>query len=199
NAGNITLTKLPVSDEEEDSVSTPVSYVSGDDGNGKLDVGETWLFSTSYTLTQADLDTKGGGNSKLDNTATADTDQTEPKDASASVDLVYTPALNITKDVTSVTGGTADKAGDVITYKITVSNAGNITLTNLVVTDKVEGSVSTTVSYVSGDDGNGKLDVGETWIFSTSYTLTQADLDTKGGGNSKLDNTATADTDQTEP
>src|SRR5439155_1074426 len=111
NAGNITLTNLVVTNKVEGSVSTPVSYVSGDDGNGKLDVGETWIFSTSYTLTQADLDTKGGGNSKLDNTATADTDQTEPKDASASVDLVYTPSLGISKAVVSVTGGTADKAG----------------------------------------------------------------------------------------
>jgi hypothetical protein len=49
------------------------------------------------------------------------------------------PALNITKDVSSVTGGTlggaADNAGDVINYTITVENTGNVALTGVSVTD----------------------------------------------------------------
>ena len=45
-----------------------------------------------------------------------------------------TPALNITKDA-SVPGGTADAAGEVISYTITVENTGNTTLIGVAVTD----------------------------------------------------------------
>src|SRR5262249_54565909 len=116
------------------------------------------------------------------------------------------PAFSITKTA-SVADGTADKAGDVVNYTITVKNTGNVSLTGVVVTDKVEGYTSTTVSGPdSGDTSNpGVLDVGETWVYHTSYTLAQADLDADGygtptgglPGDGKLDNTATADTDQT--
>src|SRR5262249_9695151 len=186
NTGNITLTNLLVTDKQEGSVAHRVSFVGGDsNSNGALDVGETWTYSTSYTVTQADLDSKGGGNSLLDNTATAKADQAGPKDSSASVPLAYSPDLSILKKVASITnpdgtdgGTTADQKGDVIKYTITVANTGNITLTNLVVTDKVEGSVSTPVSFVlSLRDALPILDVGETWTYSTSYTVTQADLD----------------------
>src|SRR6185437_2694592 len=44
------------------------------------------------------------------------------------------PSLNITKDA-SVSGGTADVAGEVISYTITVANTGNQTLTGVTVTD----------------------------------------------------------------
>src|SRR5439155_1610030 len=159
------------------------------------DVGETWTYQTSYTLTQADLDGKGGGDGKLDNLATATTTEAGSHSATASVPLVYSPAFTITKSAT-VADGTADKAGDVVNYTITVTNTGNISLTGLAVTDQVESYAGTTVSGPASGDGNGNgvLDVGETWTYTTSYTLTQADLDGKGGGDGKLDNTATAST-----
>ena len=54
-----------------------------------------------------------------------DSDQTPPDTDNETVPLVRTPALNVTKDVTSVTGGTANAAGDVIVYSISVQNTGN--------------------------------------------------------------------------
>src|SRR5262249_11094868 len=73
-----------------------------------------------------------------------------------------------------------------------------ISLTGVVVTDLVEGSVSTTVSGPSGDsNSNNILDVGETWVYTTSYTVTQNDLTTNGVDNDgSLDNTATAKTNE---
>src|SRR5205807_922082 len=117
--------------------------------------------------------------------------------ASASVPLVYNPAFTISK-VAAVADGTADSAGDVINYTITVKNTGNISLTGTSVSDKVEAYAGTSVSGPASGDGNsnGVLDVGETWVYKTSYTLTQADLDNKGGGDGKLDNTATATTNE---
>ena len=51
-------------------------------------------------------------------------DQTGPDTDDASIPVEQRPALNITKDAT-VPGGTADAAGESISYTITVANTGN--------------------------------------------------------------------------
>ena len=91
-------------------------------------------------MTQADIDNNGGGDGDIDNTATADSDQTGPVTDSAAVPLGQSPALAIEKTVTGVDADTTppfsvDAAGDVISYSILVTNTGNQTLTGVSVTD----------------------------------------------------------------
>ena len=91
-------------------------------------------------MTQADIDNNGGGDGDIDNTATADSDQTGPASDSAAVPLGQTPALSIEKTVTGVDADTTppfsvDAAGDVISYSILVTNTGNQTLTGVSVSD----------------------------------------------------------------
>jgi uncharacterized repeat protein (TIGR01451 family) len=106
---------------------------------------------------------------------------------------VYTPALSINKVFVNVTGGNgntvADAAGDVLNYTVTVTNTGNQTLTGVSVVDPLTGQ---NVSGLTLIPGAGQL-------FNTSYTLTQADLNGAGnaGPDHAIDNTATADSDQT--
>jgi uncharacterized repeat protein (TIGR01451 family) len=208
NTGNLALTGVTVTDAVEAYGATNATYVSGDAGTiGTLDVGETWTYGASYTLTQADLNNNGGGDGKIDNLATGDTAQTDPDTDTESVPLTRLPSINVTKVVSSVTdgadfGGTnqADSAGDVINYAITIQNTGNVDLTGVTMTDAVEAYGPTNAVKTTGDGGViGTLEVGETWNYTASYTLTQADLDGKGGGDSKIDNVATGDTAQTDP
>src|SRR4051812_36150936 len=114
--GNITLTGVTVTDHNADVGS--IAYVSGDtDADGKLDVGETWHYTATHTVTQAELDNQGGGDGDVDNIATADSNETGEDTDPADAPLVYNPALNIVKDVSSITGGVvggANDAGDVI-------------------------------------------------------------------------------------
>ena len=118
--------------------------------NNQLDPGEVWHYTLSYTVLQSDIDTNGDGDGKLDNTATVHVTNVGVSGAGfagAQVfsDIIQAPALNIVKDVSSITGGvggSADSAGDVIHYAITVQNTGNMTLTGLTVTDAVEGGGS---------------------------------------------------------
>src|SRR6185295_7523759 len=105
-------------------------------------------YSTSYTLSQADIDGHGANavdlvaDDKITNTATADSDQTAPLASSADTPVDYAPALSIAKTVTSVTdsnhNGKTD-AGDVINYNVHVANTGDVTLTGLSVVDPLTG------------------------------------------------------------
>jgi uncharacterized repeat protein (TIGR01451 family) len=183
NAGNVTLTNVTVVDPlTGQNVTLPT-----------LAPGATQTFNTSYTLTQVDLNTNGGGDGAVDNTATADSNETAPVSDSVSVPLAIGPALIIDKAFAGVTGGNgnalADAAGDVINYTVTVTNSGNVTLTGVMVTDPLTGQSVTDLT----------LAPGESRTFNTAYTLTQADIDTRGGGDNSLDNTVTADSDQTGP
>ena len=77
-----------------------------------------------------------------------------------------------------------DAAGDVINYRITVDNTGNVTLTGITVTDTLDPTVTAVLDggFNIGDlDDDGNLDTNETWTYSASYMVTQADLD--AGGN----------------
>ena len=89
---------------------------------------------------------------------------------------------------------------DVITYTYTVTNEGNVSLTNVVVSDDnfTPGNDADDFNptFTGGDDdSDDELDVGETWTYTSTHQVTQAEL------NAGLDlvNVATADSAETEP
>jgi uncharacterized repeat protein (TIGR01451 family) len=196
NTGNTTLTDVTVTDPYADAGSIiRVADVAGDN-DALLEVGETWGYTATHTVTQAEIDSNGGSDGLLENTATADSTETGEDTDDASVPVDRLPSLNITKDAAMADGGpAADAAGDVINYTITVANTGNTTLTDVTVTDPYADADPT---YVSGDvNTDGELDVGEAWSYTATHTVTQAEIDSNGGGNGLLENTATADSAET--
>ena len=154
-------------------------------------------------MTQADIDGNGGGDGDIDNTATADSNETGPASDSAAVPLAQSPALTIAKTVSSVVGDTTppflvDQAGDVISYSILVTNTGNQTLTAVSVADPRITNLD--CDPLAGNQTTGfALAPGATVTCTGTYTVTQADIDDNGGGDGDIDNTATADSDQTGP
>ena len=46
------------------------------DNDDLLEVGETWAYTATHTVTQAEIDSNGGGDGLLENTATADSNET---------------------------------------------------------------------------------------------------------------------------
>ena len=111
-------------------------------------------------------------------------------------DLPDTPIMTI--DKVALSGQLADVAGEKLFYEITVDNIGNVTLTGIIVTDPDADAGS--IMFVSGDTNmDSKLDVNETWLYSAFHTLTQAEIDSNGGGDGDIDNTATADSNETDP
>src|SRR5205823_12561847 len=107
-----------------------------------------------------------------------------------------------TNGTTADADGIADHAGEVINYTITVTNTGNIDLTNPVLSDTLGGLGALDGALVkSGDSVDpGVLNVGEVWTYTGSHTVTQGDLDNKGAvdgaGDGQIENSASIVTDQ---
>jgi uncharacterized repeat protein (TIGR01451 family) len=162
NVGNINLTGITVNDPE-----MILTYQSGDtNGDSVLDVTETWVYTGSYTVTQAEMDS----GDPIQTQVTADSNESLLDSIITTIPIVQNPDILVTmdSDVHNVVA-----AGEVIHYTVTLENTGNITLTYIEVIDTPDISLV----YISGDtDGDGKLDVGETWIYTGSYTVTQADI-----------------------
>ena len=192
NDGNIDLINVSVSDSLI-SLTEPSESLTND---GVLEVGENWTYIGNYTVTQADLNNNGGGDGFVNNTATIDCDQLEPKSASAEAPIEWNPAYTINKTVADIAGkgpeGNVTKAGDIISYYVNVTNDGNIDLTNVSVTD----SLISLIGPVESLNANGILEVGEYWTYTGNYTVTQVDLNSNGGGEGFINNTATVDCDQ---
>ena len=103
---------------------------------------------------------------------------------------VENPKLEVKKDIVSITaadGTQKDKAGkadlnDIITYSVTVTNTGNVKLTNVKITDSLEG-----IQLAEGQSFDiGILEAGAAKTVTYTYQVKESDL-----GKSIL-NTATA-------
>ena len=95
--------------------------------------------------------------------------------------VAQNPALNITKDA-SVPGGTADAARRADQLHDHGANTGNATLTGVAVTDPYADAGSIVRGADVVGDNDALLEVGETWGYTAAHTVTQAEIDSNGGG-----------------
>ncbi len=201
NSGNVPLSNVTITDPlVSNLVCIPATPVAS------LAVGASISCTGSYTVTQADINRVGSGDGTDDavirNTATAaGTPPSGPAVSdSASVD-VNLPALSTagsftkTPSLADANGSGQASVGEVISYSFTVMNAGNTTLSNIVIVDPLLPALSCGPS--------GDIQPGQSRTFGTAppavvactgntYVVTQADLDNRGGGDGDIDNTATA-------
>jgi hypothetical protein len=168
--------------------------LDGDDGDFVLQAGETWTFTEAatsdiftYTLTQEDLDSGGTAEplsgfinfpGVIDNLATLTTNASFSIETEAA-ELTLSPAISILKETNGTDGECPDVlVGSTVTWTYTVTTGeGNVALSNVVVSDDngtpLNPDDDFNPDFVGGDtDGDGKLDVGETW----TYTATAAAL-----------------------
>jgi uncharacterized repeat protein (TIGR01451 family) len=182
NTGNTTLSSISVSD----SLVT-ATYQSGDaDSDNALDVGETWIYTATYTTLPADFD----GTADIVNTVDvsgqgASGSGLATASDSATVTVNRSAALSVTK--------TPDKAsvslvGETVVYTVTVLNSGNVTVSGITVTD----ALAPVACTISGNDTIASLAPGVSETCTGSYAATIADFDGNGGGDGDIDNTADA-------
>ncbi len=197
NTGNVSLSAVSLTDPgvsfnggAAQALTSGPTYSAGDiNTNNKLDVGETWTYSASYTFTQPDVDAAAGITDGVSNSVTASANDPQGTPVSptpggstltATATITSSPALTIAK--TATVGGnavglpitTALVVGDTINYSYLVTNTGNVTISGIAVSETAFTGTSTAPTPAGGAT---TLAPGANTTYTASYVVTQADID----------------------
>ncbi|GGX41224.1 hypothetical protein GCM10007385_05930 [Tateyamaria omphalii] len=189
NTGNVTLTDVTLTDSHTSAAGTSPLTLSGGGVIATLDPGESVTLTATYTVTQADVDAGADLTNAVTGTATPPGGLTPPTaDDTQSVSVEGpTPEVTALKTVSASTG---TDVGDSVTFDITVSNTGNVTLDTVTLTDTLRDGNGQTIlpapvpALIAGDGVT--LNVDETWTYQVTHVLTQSDIDSGGLSNSVL-------------
>lgn len=204
NTGGGSLTSAVVTDSLDQngtSTSLTLSGPTGDGGvAGVMEAGEVWVYTASHTVTQAQMD---DGND-LVNTVTFNPAEAAASSDSATTTISTSPSLSVNKlAYTGGVGGTLMNGatdnlsvGTVITYEYTITNTGNQTISAISLGDVHGGSgiapapnadtATLTDNGTLGDSTNpstgdgvwDQLAPGDVLTVTSTYTVTQNDVDT---------------------
>jgi uncharacterized repeat protein (TIGR01451 family) len=182
NTGNVTLTKVAVTDTVAPP-SDPAGLTAVTCPGSTLAPGASATCTATYTVTQADVD----NGAVVDSATVSGTPPSGPavtSPASAvSVPVAQSPALTVAK---STTTASVIRVGQRVPYSFLVTNAGNVTLTRVTVTDTVAPpSDPANLSPITCPDTT--LAPGISTTCTATYTVTQADVD-----EDSVDDSATA-------
>lgn len=162
NSGQVDLYGVTVEDRMEG-----ITLPGGQDWEvGDLPAGESRERTASFTVTEELIRAFGGQTLTGYSAATGYSlfgIQVSAADAAAVTIPAPAPALTVVKTA-GQTGGAG--LGDSITYTVTVSNTGNVTVTGITVTDSLTGLRETIPSLLPGESG----------AFTTAYVVTAADV-----------------------
>jgi hypothetical protein len=183
NTGNVTLSNVSIVDGAFTGTG-PTLPATCEPGAASMAPGAQVRCSTTYIVTQADVNA-----GHIDNSAT--TTGTPPSGpavtsptSSATVPAPAQPALTVAK-VASPPAYTT--AGTTVTYSLTVTNTGNVTLNNVSVREtSFTGSGSTPDLTCPGEAA--LMPPGASVVCTATYVTTQADADADS-----IRNTAVAD------
>jgi gliding motility-associated-like protein/uncharacterized repeat protein (TIGR01451 family) len=150
------------------TLSAPVESISS---NGILNIGEIWRYTATYTVTQSDID---AGANLINTVRVAAAQLTQPVTTTAITGVAGSAAMTIAKNATETS---YSAVGNILHYTITVRNTGNVTLTNITISDPLTNMNRNIATLVPGASQN----------FNTTYTVDQADLNA-----GRVDNTASA-------
>ncbi|WP_440796399.1 DUF7507 domain-containing protein [Pedobacter sp. 22226] len=163
NTGNTNQNNVVVSDPLlGGNLNNPVKIGNTDN---ILEKGESWTYTGTYTVLQADLNNNGNPTNnlgKISNTASVKTTELPAgKTATADVNIILNPAVTLVKT------GTLNLSGNTISYLFTVKNTGNVTLNNLVLTDsKITGAITLDATTLAP---------GASTTATASYTIAAAE------------------------
>jgi hypothetical protein len=180
NTGSTTLTNVVVTDPMVGLTITGSPIASLASG------ASSSVVTGTYIITQADVDAGGVTNSALataqdpNGVSVTDTSGTaNDNDTPTVTTLARTSAIALVKTAT-ISGTGNGLLGEVITYTFKLTNTGNTTLTNVVVTDPMVGLTITGSPIASLASG------ASSSVVTGAYTITQADVDAGGVTNSAL-------------
>ncbi|MEX0346209.1 MAG: hypothetical protein AB3N20_14900 [Rhizobiaceae bacterium] len=216
NSGNVTMTDITLADVHDGTGPAPVpnpdtatltdngtagdstNPTTGDNDWDTLAPLDVLTMTATYTITQADVTSNGGGDNDLDNVATATGNYggspTSSPPLAYSIDLEDIAAtLTVAKTADDTTDVTL---GQLITYTYVITNTGNVPITAISLSDVHNGSgpaptpdadsATLTDNLPAGDSTNptggdnewDTLAPGDVLTVTATYTVTQSDIDT---------------------
>ncbi|GEM_PF-2102044 len=127
----------------------------------------SWQAAEGYEIVGVCLKIGGPGGGSLKNGLTDgggpfDYDISHVVITTRPIEQTYNPAINIQKS-----GPVWAEKGEIITFFYEVRNIGDVELSNV----NIEDNKCQTVTYESGDDGDGLLELGEVWNFICSSNI----------------------------
>ena len=165
NSGNITLNEVAVEKAE-------IIFDCGD-FNGVLAPQEQALCQGHYELTQGDLDTGQIASAAAIKAIDLNGEKLMIRH-SAVLSLTAQPALVLQQDgmLNDEDGDRVAEAGETLSYNLTVTNGGNVTLAEVTINDPQ-------VSFVcqESESAEGAFTPGDRFTCTGIYTLTQRDID----------------------
>jgi uncharacterized repeat protein (TIGR01451 family) len=169
NSGNVDLTGVVVTETQFSGSGTPPVATCAATA---LAPGASTTCTATYIVTQADLDSGSVANSAVASgipPAGPPPVSSEASTADVTVDQVSALTLTKTAGTPADTNGSGRiDAGDTIAYSFVVTNAGNVTLTHVVVSDEKVGPTTCPTTPLAPQ---------ASMICSKTYTITQADVD----------------------
>jgi uncharacterized repeat protein (TIGR01451 family)/gliding motility-associated-like protein len=190
NTGNVTVSDIKITDPKVTVTGGPITLAPG--------ASDATTFTATYTLTQADLDAgqvnnlaTATGKDPKGNTVTDTSENGNPVDPNhpappTCTDCTVTPvpqtgSIRLIKTGTfkDANGDGKAQVGETVTYTFKVENTGNVTVSDIKITDP---KVTVTGGPITLAPG-----ASDASTFTATYTLTQADLDAE-----QVNNLATA-------
>ena len=176
NTGRVTLTDtaltdaLPVRDLKTDWASSTDPETAA----GTLSPGESVTASAVYVLTQADID-RGLVHNQAEAIGRAPDGSPVRASDEADTSLDARPSISLSKAADPEKIVRAEP-GDVINYTFSIRNSGSVTLTDISLTDSLEGLEGPSLDW-SGVKKEGVLLPGESLTGTASWQVRQADID----------------------
>ncbi len=180
NAGNTTLSSVAVVNTLAGLGTVTPAWPGAP---GVLIPGQTVTWTANYALTQASIDAGTVANSTTTTARNPQSLVVTSVPAPSSVVINRVSVLTLAKQPI-IRNGEIGNAGDDITYRFTIHNAGNTTLTGVTIADPLPGLGSITIDWPTIP---GTLRPGTTAVGEAHYVVTQTDIENGG-----ILNTATA-------
>src|SRR5690606_34432170 len=171
NTGNVTLSNVTLTDTFVDALGNSLSlttapvFESANQGSleGTLQVGELATYTATYTIAQQVIDAGGLRNSVLargdspdgsqvtDVSDNGDDTDGNTTDDDTTIDFSENPSIEATKIAAVTDNGDGQMGlGDLVNFKITVQNTGNVTLRNVILTDTFEDILGQPLALLTG-------------------------------------------------
>jgi uncharacterized repeat protein (TIGR01451 family) len=145
----------------------PITIFTGDtNGNGLLDLSETWNYTTTATALAGQQTNTGTVTGQDPNQQGTTVNSANPANYFGDAPAVSIVEFVNGQDADSPTGPHV-QVGSTVTFTYVITNTGNVALANVVVTDDKLGTIT---SFTGDTNSNGLLDLTETWTYTKTTT-----------------------------